>query len=140
MDLGTTNLLLGILAVCSAIEVLALIGAGIGGFIAYRRVMQLVNGLEQRQVAPAMARVNTILDDVKGVTSRVSEEAERMDHAIRETIERVDETADRVRVRVRSRANRFIGVLRGVRTAIEVFLNREAEAGQRPPAQAPGRA
>ncbi len=56
IDLGTTNLLLGILAVCSIIEVLALIGAGIGGFIAYRRVMQIVDGLEQRQVAPAMAR------------------------------------------------------------------------------------
>jgi hypothetical protein len=138
MDLGTTNLLLGIMAVVSVIEVLCLIGAGIGGFIVYRRVMQLVNELEQRQVAPAMARVNTILDDVKGVTNRVNEEAERMDHAIRETIDRVDETADRVRVRVRSRANRLIGVLRGVRTAIEVFLS--GETGRRPTAQAPGRA
>jgi len=138
MDLGTTNLLLGILAVCSIIEVLALIGAGIAGFMAYRRVTRLVNELERRQVAPAMARVNTILDDVKGVTSRVSEEAERMDHAIRETIDRVDGTADRVRVRVRSRANRLVGLLRGIRTAIEVFLSGETE--RRPPAHSPGRA
>ncbi len=137
IDLGTTNLLLGILAVCSLIEVLALIGAGIGGFIAYRRVMQLADGLEQRQVAPAMARVNLILDDVKGVTGRVNEKAVRMDHAIRETIERVDETADRVRSRMRSRANRVIGLLRGIRTAIEVFLSGETE--HRPPAQAQGR-
>ena len=140
MDLGTTNLLLGILAACSIIEVLALIGAGIGAFIAYRRVMLLVNGLEQRQVAPTMARVNTILDDVKGVTGRVSEEAERMDHAIRETIERVDEAADRVRIRVRSRASRFVGVLRGIRTAVEVFLSRDQETRHPPPAGAPGRA
>lgn len=138
VDLGTTNLLLGIMAVVSVIEVLCLIGAGIGGFIVYRRVMQLVNELERRQVAPAMARVNTILDDVKGVTSRVNEEAEHLDHAIRETIDRVDETADRVRVRVRSRANRLIGLLRGIRTAIEVLLSGERE--HRPPAQAPGRA
>jgi hypothetical protein len=137
-DLGTTNLLLGILAVCSVIEVLCLIGAGIGGFILYRRVMELVNGIEQRQVAPAMARVNGILDDVKDVTGRVNEEAERVDHAIRETIDRVDETADRVRVRVRTRASRLVGVLRGLRTAIEVFLSHERE--RRPPAQAPGRA
>ncbi len=136
-ELGTTNLLLGIMAVVSVIEVLCLLGAAIGGFILYRRVMQLVNELEQRQVAPAMARVNGILDDVKGVTSRVNEEAERVDHAIKETIDRVDETADRVRARVRTRANRFIGVLRGIRTAIEVFLARETQG--RPPAEAPGR-
>ncbi len=136
-DLGTTNLLLGIMAVVSVLEALCLLGAGIGGFILYRRVMQLVSELEQRQVAPAMARVNGILDDVKGVTTRVNVEAERVDHAIRETIDRVDETADRVRARVRTRANRFIGVLRGIRTALEVFLNNETR--QRPPAEAPGR-
>src|SRR5512143_2567059 len=124
-DLGTTNLLLGIMAVVSVVEVLCLLGAAIGGFILYRRVMQLVNELEQRQVAPAMARVNGILDDVKGVTTRVNVETERVDHAIRDTIDRVDETADRVRARVRSRANRFVGVVRGIRTALEVFLNNE---------------
>ncbi len=137
IDLGTTNLLLGILAICGIIEVLALIGAGIGGFIAYRRVMQIVDGLEQRQVAPAMARVNGILDDVKDVTGRVNEEAGRMDHAIRETIDRVDETADRVRARMRWRANRLIGLMRAVRTAIEAFLS--GETAHRPPAQAQGR-
>ncbi len=136
-DLGTTNLLLGIMAVVSVIEVLCLLGAAIGGFILYRRSMQLVNELAQRQVAPAMARVNGILDDVKGVTGRVSEEAERMDHAIRDTVVRVDETADRVRARVRTRANRFIGVLRGIRTALEVFLAGRPQ--ERSPAGAPGR-
>lgn len=138
MDLGTTNLLLGILAACSIIEVLALVGAGIGGFILYRRVTQLINELGQRQVAPAMARVNDILEDVKGVTGRVNEEALRVDHAIRETIDRVDETADRVRARMRMRRNRLVGVLRGVRTALEVLLS--GEPGRRPSAQAPGRA
>lgn len=136
-DLGTTNLLLGIMAAVSVIEVLCLLGAGIGGFILYRRVRQLVNELEQRQVAPAMARVNGILEDVKGVTSRVNEEAERMDHAIRGTINRVDETADRVRARVRMRANRLVGLWRGIRTALEVLLN--GETTHRPPAEASGR-
>jgi hypothetical protein len=32
--------------------------------------MTLLEGLENRQVAPAMARVNSILDDVKGVTTK----------------------------------------------------------------------
>ncbi len=138
MNLGTTNLLLGIMAAVSVFEALVIIGAGIAGYVVYRRVMNLVDELEQRQVAPAMARVNGILDDVKDVTSRVNEEAGRVDHAIRETIDRVDETADRVRERVRTRANRVAGVLRGIRTAIEVFLSKETE--HRPPAGAAGRA
>ncbi len=137
VDLGTTNLLLGIMAVVSIIEALCLIGGGIVGFMVYRRVMALLGELEQRQLAPAMARVNGILDDVKDVTSRVNDEAVRVDHAIRETIDRVDETADRVRLRMRTRMSRFIGVLRGVRAAIEVFLSGRHE--HRPPAEATGR-
>ena len=137
MDLGTTNLLLGIMAAVSVLEAICLIGAGIGGFILYRRLMQIVNELEQRQVAPAMARVNTILDNVKGVTARVNEETARVDSAIRDTIDRVDETADRVRVRVRTRASRLVGVLRGIRTAFEVFVTNQTE--HRPPAEATAR-
>ena len=69
-ELETTNLLLGIMAVVSVIEALVIIGMGVAGFMAYRKVMELVDGLETRQVAPAMARVNAILDDVKDVTRR----------------------------------------------------------------------
>lgn len=138
MNLETTNLLLGIMAAVSILEAICLIGAGIGGFLVYRRVMRLVQELEQRQVGPAMARVNGILDDVKGVTGRVNDEAVRVDHAIRETIDRVDETADRVRARVRYRTARLISVLRGIRAGIDVLLNGDTE--HRPPAQAPGHA
>jgi hypothetical protein len=38
VDLGTTNLLLGIMAVVSVLEALLLIGMGVGGFMLYRRV------------------------------------------------------------------------------------------------------
>jgi hypothetical protein len=122
-SLGTTNLLLGIMAAVSVIEALAIIGMGIGGFMIYRRVMTLVDGLETRQVAPTMARVNAILDDVKGVTLRVKEETDRVDHAIRSTIDRVDETADRVRSNVRAKTSRVVGFVRGLRVAIEAMLH-----------------
>ena len=46
-ELGTTNLFLGIMAVVSALEGLLIIGMGIAAFIAYRRVMDLVAGLEK---------------------------------------------------------------------------------------------
>jgi uncharacterized protein YoxC len=122
-ELGTTNLILGIMAVVSVLEALVLIGMGVAGFIAYRRVMALVDGLETRQVAPAMARVNAILDDVKGVTAKVKEETERVDEAIHRTMDRVDDTADRVRSNVRAKTSRVVGFVRGLRVALESMLH-----------------
>ncbi len=123
MDLGTTNLLLGILAAVSVIELLGLLAAGLFGYRMYSRVMQLVQGLEERQVAPAMSRVNAILDDVKGVTTKVQEETGKVDQAIRGTLGRVDETAERVRVNMQARTRRVRGVLRGIRVGVETFMN-----------------
>ena len=125
-QLETTNLLLGIMATVSVLQALVLIGAGIAGFIAYRKVMALVNTLEEQHVAPAMGRVNTILDDVKVVSAKVREEAERVDHAIHTTIDRVDDTVDRVRWNVRARTSRIVGIVRGARVAIESMLSRAA--------------
>ncbi len=70
-ELGTTNLLLGIMAAVSVLEAL----------VHHRRGRRRLHGLpagdgrsstrlEARQVAPAMARVNAILDDVQGRDAR----------------------------------------------------------------------
>jgi hypothetical protein len=47
----------------------------------YRRTTQIIDGIEVRHVAPAAARVNAILDDVKGVTATVKTEVGRVDRA-----------------------------------------------------------
>ena len=125
-NLNTTNTLLGIMAAVSVLEALLLIGVGAAGVIVYRRVMDLINGLEARQIAPAMARVNAILEDVKGVTTKVKEETERVDQAIRTTMDRVDDTADRVRSNVRAKTSRVVGFVRGLRVALEGMLHSEA--------------
>ena len=124
-ELATTNLLLGIMAAVSVLAALVIIGIGVAAFIAYRRVTTLVEGLEQRQVAPAMARVNSILDDVKGVTTTVKLETERVDQAIRTTMHRVDDTADRVRTNVRAKTSRLVGLIRGIRVAIQSMLEQQ---------------
>jgi len=129
-ELGTTNLLLGIMAAVSVLEALVIMGLGVAGFIAYRRVMELVAGLESRQVAPAMARVNAILDDVKAVSTKVKEETERVDQAIHSTMDRIDDTADRVRSNVRAKTSRLVGFVRGLRVAIEGMLNSRHQAQQ----------
>src|SRR5689334_652409 len=118
-NFATTNLILGIIAAVSVLEALVFIGVGVAGFLAYRRVMELLNGLEERHVAPAMSRVNAILDDVKSVSMKVKEETERVDQAIRTTMDRVDDTADRVRSNVRAKTSRIVGFVRGARVAIE---------------------
>lgn len=125
-QLGTTNLFLGIMAVVSVLEALLLIGIGVAGFMAYRRVMTLVNSLEEQHVAPTMVRVNAILDDVKVVSAKVKEETQRVDHAIHTTIDRVDDTVDRMRMNVRAKTSRIIGIVRGARMAIETMLHRAA--------------
>jgi hypothetical protein len=137
VDLETTNVLLGIMAAVSVLEALLLIGIGIGGFMIYRRVMQLVNDLEARQIAPLREKVDAILGDVKSVTARVSEQTERVDHAISGTMGRVDETAERVKDSVREKVGHAVGVVRGVRAVIMSILG--SDSRHEPPAQAAGR-
>ena len=125
-NLDTTNVLLGIMAGVSVLEALVLIGIGVGAIVIYRRVMQLVEDLETRQIAPIREKVETILGDVQTVTARVSQQTERVDHAISGTIHRVDETADRVKGSVREKVNQAVGVARGVRAVIASLMNGDA--------------
>lgn len=135
-NLDTTNLMLGIMAAVSVLEALVLIGIAVGGFMMYRRVMQLVNDLETRQIAPLREKVDGILLDVKAVTARVSEQTERVDHAISGTMERVDDTASRVTGSMRDKVNRATGLVRGVRAVLVSLMGGGREE---PPAPAAGR-
>ena len=136
-DLGTTNVWLAIMAVVSVLEALLLIGIGVGGFLAYRRVMQLVNDLEARQITPVREKVDAILVDVKTVTARVSQQTERVNDAITDTMERVDDTAGRVTGSVRDKVNQAVGMVRGVRAMVMSVLGHDGR--HEPPAPAAGR-
>jgi len=106
------------------------IGMGIGGFIAYRRVMKLVDDVEARHIQPVVARVNGVLDNLKSVTETVKDETDRVDHAIRSTVDRVDATAQRVRTNVRVKTSRVVGFVRGVRAALEALLEDRHTGGE----------
>jgi len=136
-DLHDTNVALFIMAAVSVLEALVLIGIGIGGWLVYRRAMQLVNDLEARQIAPVREKVDAILGDVKSLTARVNSEAERVDQAIHGTINRVDNTAEHVKSTVREKVNDAAGVIRGIRAAIVSVL--QTNHGPKPPAPAAGR-
>jgi hypothetical protein len=128
-NLATTNLLLGIMAAVSVIEALALIGACIAGFVLYRRVTALVQDVERRHIAPAMTRVNALVDegrgilaDMKHVSTTVRDETARVDEAMHRTMQRVDNTVYRMRSNVRSRTSWLVGMFRGARVALEHVL------------------
>ena len=134
-NLDTTNLLLGIMAAVSVLEALLLIGAGIMAYRLYAQAMQAVQEIEARQIAPLVARANTlmtrvdaILADVKDVTARVSDRTERVDTAIRTTMNVVDETAGRVRSTVSSRVNRVLTLVHTARAAVDAFFHHSRRA------------
>ena|SRR5688572_18971154 len=135
--LGTTNTILAIMAAVSVLQALVLIGVAIGAFLAYRRVMTLLNDLEARQIAPLRAKVDGILADVKSVTARVSHQTERVDHAISGTMDRVDDTAERVKSTVMEKVHHAMGIVRGVRAVIVSVIGNESRP--KPPATAAGR-
>jgi len=86
MDLTTTNVLLGIMAAVSLLEAAAVIALLGGGYLIYRKLTQLIDGIEQRQIAPVAARVNAILDDVKSVSGVARGAADGADAGIRSAL------------------------------------------------------
>lgn len=77
-DLTTTNVLLGIMAFMSMLEAIVFAGGAVGAFLMYRRIMRVISGVEERQIAPAAARVNAILNDVQAMTSSIRQSSGRM--------------------------------------------------------------
>ena len=140
-NLDTTNLLLGIMAAVSVLEALMLVAVGIMAYRLYARTMQTVREVEQRQIAPLVARVNTLMEkadgilvDVKDVTSRVTRQTERVDSAIHGTIDRVDETAARVKSSVTSQVVRVFAFVHGAKCAMDRFFNSRRASGEAPAA------
>ena len=127
-DLSALSVPLWVMAVVSVLEALLLIGVAVGGYLLYSRATTLIADLETRQIAPLREKVDAILVDVKGITARVSQQTERVDHAITGTIDRVDDTAQRVRMGVHDKVSQAAGVVRGVRAVIMSLLHKESHA------------
>lgn len=135
-NLNTTNVLLGIMAAVSVLEALLLVVVGVMALKLYRQTMETVREIEQRQVAPLAAKVQTlmstvdgILVDVKVITSRVNQQSERVNSAISTTMDRVDETADRVRTSLADRIHRVAGLVVAVRAAVGGLFNGHTRRG-----------
>lgn len=143
VDLTTTNVLLGIMAVVSVLEAIALIVAGVMGMRMYRQLTEQIQAVEQRHLMPLTNRMlplvdeanklamqaGPVIDEAKVVMQRVQRIAERAEHsltrvdgAVQGTIDTAEHTVEKVQGGVRRTAGTVVGVVRGVRTAIETFL------------------
>jgi hypothetical protein len=133
IDLTTTNVLLGIMAFVSLLEAAVLIGAGVMGLRLYRQMSEQIRVLEERHVAPLTAQANEILRTVHRISERVEHSTSRVDAAVEGTVHSAEVAVDRVQGGMRKTAGTVIGVVRGVRTAIETFLADMPRNGSRSP-------
>jgi hypothetical protein len=76
--LGTTNLLIGILAAVSLLEVFAVVAVFLAAWLVGRRIVRAINRIGARHGAPATARVGAILEDVRAVTSTAKAQASQL--------------------------------------------------------------
>jgi hypothetical protein len=127
VNLDTTNVLLGIMAAASVVQVLALIALVVVGNRAYQRIAHTLADLEARELAPLRQKADVILTNLQAITTRVSDKTERVDQAITDTIDRVDETADRMKHSVRGKVAQATGIVRGVRAVITSLLTNDAQ-------------
>lgn len=127
-DLSSLSTPLWIMAIVSVFQALLIIGMAIGGYLLYSRMTTMMADLETRQIAPLREKADAILADVKSITARVSQQTERVDHAIAGTIDRVDDTAARVKAGVHDKVSQAVGVVRGVRAVIMSLLHKESHA------------
>jgi len=139
IDLTTTNVLLGIMAAVSVLEALALIGACVMGLRLYRQLTEQITVLETRHVQPLrlqaeqlstqaqaiLQNVQPILQTVHRIAERVEHSTSRVDTAVDNTVHKAEVAVDRVQGGMRKTAGTVIGVVRGMRTAIETFLTDE---------------
>ena len=131
IDLTTTNVLLGIMAVVSLLEAAVLIAAGVMGLRIYREISEQIRVLEQRHVAPLAAQATQILQTVHRISERVEHSTTRVDAAVDSTVHSAEVAVDKVQGGMRKTAGTVIGVVRGVRTAIETFLTDMPRNGSR---------
>jgi len=132
IDLTTTNVLLGIMALVSVLEAVALIVAGVMGLRIYREVTSQIQTLEQRHVMPLAAHATTILQTVQRISDRVEHSTSRVDAAVEGTMQRAEMAVDRMQGGVRKTTGTLVGVVRGVRTAIETFRESSPTRGEDP--------
>jgi hypothetical protein len=113
-DLGTTNFWLTLIAVASFGQLALLIVGGVVAYRSWRGMSERLDDFQRRQLAPAMGRLNAVLDDARDVLDR----ARRADDGVRRALDRTGAAVERAGWAARSRLWPMLGIIRGVRAAL----------------------
>jgi len=119
--LDTTNMWLGMIAIVSVVQILALAAVAWFGYRLYSRAMTLMNEVEARHIAPIAARANHVLDDVQQITARIRGAEE----TLREKFRIVAATGGHAVAIAKSRSWPILGILRAARVGLSVLSGRE---------------
>jgi hypothetical protein len=116
-DLEAITRWVALLAIASAVQTLLLLGAVIGGWIAWRRAITSIEQIETRHLAPFSSRVTALVDDLQDVTARVR----RADEAMKLKLQEVGGAARFARDVLAVRAWPAVGVVRAVSAGLRAF-------------------
>jgi hypothetical protein len=132
--LGTTNLMLAIIAAVSVLEAVVLMGVVVAAWRAYTRSMELVARAHQ-QMSPLVDRVNGLADriegvaaDVKDITARVATNTARAEAAVNAGVALVSYGIGGASASVGRNALRLYSVVRGVRAAFRSLAARDTDS------------
>jgi hypothetical protein len=117
--LETTNFWLAVIAIVSVIQILALVGGAWFSYHLYVKTIRVANELESRYLMPLNTRVNRILDEAEDIAGRVKD----AETAVRNRIRHVADSGNVAVAAVRARSWPLVGILRGVRVAMDVLFD-----------------
>jgi hypothetical protein len=118
VDLTWTNTWLGILAVISLIQFLALCVAGFLAYRMYQKAMTTLETVERVHIAPLRARVDGMLDQVQLMTDKVRHAQESVSDALRH----VTGTGSAVAGAVKTKAWPIVGILQGLKSVANTMM------------------
>ena len=117
-DLTWTNTWLGILAVISLIQFLAICVAGFLAYRMYQKAMTTIETVERVHIAPLRARVDGMLDQVQLMTDKVRHAQDSVSDAFRH----VTGTGSAVADAVKSKAWPIVGILQGLKSVANTMM------------------
>ena len=117
-DLAMTNVWLAILAIVSLIEFLMICAAGLLAYKMYRQAMTMIETVERVHIAPLIARVDKVLDEVQVITGKVRYAQDSVSHVFQSAAG----AGSLIAGAVKAKSWPVVGLINGLRMAASAML------------------
>ena len=132
------TLLLGVIAVATAVMAVVQVGMLVYGVLLSRRVNRLIEVVE-REVRPVAQRVGTLSDDAARLSSLAVSRIERLDETVERIAGRLEETLKAARAAVVEPARQGVVLAHVLRAGLAALRRVKEEAPARDEARPAGR-